>query len=156
MSRLRISFMVAALIAMAVVPTIAQAGTGALGRLAATTGQGSGLIKLATTADDVVGPGTFDVQGTINVNDANPGTTFAVLRRVDFTADGICTSSTWLPLPPPNAPALTTSAGGAGALHFEISKGSPLLDGVLFDVQWRLAGDDGSVLESQCFTVSVK
>jgi hypothetical protein len=30
------------------------------------------------------------------------------------------------------------------------------VDGVSFDVQWRLVGDDGSVLESDCFTATVK
>jgi hypothetical protein len=29
-------------------------------------------------------------------------------------------------------------------------------DGVRFDVQWRLFGSDGSILESDCFTVTVK
>jgi hypothetical protein len=31
-----------------------------------------------------------------------------------------------------------------------------LVDGVSFDVQWRLEGSDGSVLQSDCFTVTVK
>ena len=59
-------------------------------------------------------------------------------------------------LPPPNAPSFTTSNGGAGALHFEISRGAPLVDGVSFDVQWRLEGSDGSVVQSDCLTVTVK
>jgi hypothetical protein len=59
-------------------------------------------------------------------------------------------------LPPPNAPSFTTSNGGAGTLHFEISRGAPLVDGVSFDVQWRLEGSDGSVVQSDCLTVAVK
>lgn len=156
MSRLRISFVLAGLLSVCLLPAVVQADTGALGNLTAVSGEGTGLIKLATTAHDVVAPDTFDVQGTINVRDAAPNTTFTVLRRVDFTPDGTCTSTTWLSLPPPNSPDFTVSAGGAGALHFEISKGSPLFDNVAFDVQWRLTGDDGSILESSCLTVTVK
>jgi hypothetical protein len=31
-----------------------------------------------------------------------------------------------------------------------------VVDGVRFDVQWRLEGNDGSILQSDCFTVTVK
>jgi hypothetical protein len=155
-SRYRFTFLIAVVGAMALVPGGVLADTGALGSLTAITGQGSGQIKLATTAHDVLGPNTFDIEGTISVQGAVANSTFAVLRRVDFTPDGTCTSSTWLALPPPNSPDLAVSAGGAGALHFEISKGSPLLDGVSFDVQWRLNGSDGSILQSDCLTVTVK
>src|SRR4051812_30308237 len=59
-------------------------------------------------------------------------------------------------LPSPNEQTLTTANGGAGALHFEISRGAPFVDGGRFDVQWRLEGNDGSILQSACFTVTVK
>jgi hypothetical protein len=134
----------------------ASADPGTHSELTAIAGQGAGIIEVAPTAHDVVGPDTFDVQGTANVNDAAPNTTFTVLRRVDLNPDGVCTGAMWLTLPPPNEQALTTSNGGAGALHFEIARGAPFVDGVSFDVQWRLAGSDGSVLESDCFTVTVK
>jgi hypothetical protein len=124
--------------------------------LTAIAGQGAGMVEVAPTAHDVVGPDTFDVQGTVNVHDATPDTTFTVLRRVDLNPDGICTGATWLNLPGTPAPALTTSDGGAGALHFEIARGIPFVDGLSFDVQWRLVGSDGSVLQSDCFTVTVK
>lgn len=124
--------------------------------LTAISGRGAGVVKVATTAEDLSGPGTFDVRGIVNVHDARPNTTFTVLRRVDLTPDGVCTSGTWLTLPAPNAQDFTTSPGGAGALHFHISRGAPFVDGVRFDVQWRLAGADGSVLESECFTVTVR
>jgi hypothetical protein len=124
--------------------------------LTAIAGQGAGIVEVAPTAHDVVGPGTFNVQGTVNVHDAAPGTAFTVLRRVDLNPDGVCTGATWLKLPPPNEQTFTTSDGGAGALHFEISRGAPFLDGVSFDVQWRLVGSDGSILQSDCFTVTVK
>ena len=155
MSRLPISI-ATGLIALALFPAGVQADPRAQGYLTAITGQGSGLVEVAPTANDVVGPDTFDVQGTINVHGAAPNATFAVLRRVDLHPDGICTGGTWLRLPPPNTPNLTTSAGGAGARHFEISRGAPFVDGVSFDVQWRLVGSEGSILESDCFTVTVK
>jgi hypothetical protein len=122
----------------------------------ALSGQGAGRVHVATTAHDVTGPETFDVQGTVNVHGALPNTTFTVLRRVDLNPDGVCTGAAWLTLPAPNAQTFTTSAGGAGAMHFQISRGSPFVNGVQFDVQWRLEGSDGSVLESDCFTVTVK
>jgi hypothetical protein len=134
----------------------ASADPGRHSELPAITGQGAGIVEVAPTADDVVGPDTFDVQGTVNVHSATPGTTFTVLRRVDLNPDGVCTGATWLTLPPPNEQTLTTSNGGAGALHFEIARGAPFVDGVGFDVQWRLAGSDGSILESGCLTVTVK
>jgi hypothetical protein len=134
----------------------AYADPGTDSELTAIAGQGAGIVEVAPTAHDVVAADTFDVQGTVNVHDAAPNTTFTVLRRVDFNPDAVCTGSTWMTLPPPNEQTLMTSNGGAGALHFEISRGAPLVDGVSFDVQWRLAGSDGSILESDCFTVTVK
>ena len=143
-------------VAAAALATGALADPGTHSKLTAIAGQGAGIVEVAPTAHDVAGPDTFDVQGTVNVHDAAPNTTFTVLRRVDRNPDGVCTGAMWLTLPPPNDPTLTTSNGGAGALHFEISRGAPLVDGVSFDVQWRLVGSDGSVLESECFTVTVK
>jgi hypothetical protein len=134
----------------------AFADPGTSSKLTAIAGQGAGKVKVAPTAHDVVGPDTFNVQGTVNVHHATLRTTFTVLRRVDLNPDGACTGAMWMTLPPPNPETFTTSNGGAGALHFEISRGAPLTDGVRFDVQWRLTGSDGSVLESDCFTVTVK
>jgi hypothetical protein len=148
--------LIALALAAAALAAAAQAEPGTHSKLTAIAGQGAGLVEVAPTAHDVVGPGTFDVQGTVNVHDATPETTFAVQRRVDLNPDGTCTGTTWLPLPPPNPPTLTTSNGAAGALHFEIARGAPFLDGVSFDVQWRLVGSDGSILESDCLTVTVK
>jgi hypothetical protein len=134
----------------------ARAQPGTRSGLTAIAGQGTGIVEVAPTAHDVVGPDTFDVQGTVNVHDARPDTTFTVQRRVDLNPDGVCTGATWLDLPGTPTPVLMTSAGGAGALHFEISRGAPFVDGVRFDVQWRLQGNDGSILQSDCFTVTVK
>jgi hypothetical protein len=132
----------------------ASADPGTRSRLTPVAGQGSGLITIAPTAHND-GSNTFDLQGTVNVRHLTPGTGYKILRWVDFTPDGICTGP--MPLTLPGDPTLTTSAAGAGALHFNIRRGFPLLEGVTFDVIWRvvdLAG--GSVLESDCLTVTVK
>jgi hypothetical protein len=149
-------FVLLPLLAATVVTASASADPGTRSRLTPVAGQGSGLVEVAPTAHDVVGPDTFDVQGTINVHGAASDTRFRVQRRVDFNADGSCTATTWLDLPGSPPPALMTSGGGAGALHFEISRGAPLTDGTEFDVQWRLTGSDGAVLESRGLTVRVK
>ena len=147
--------------ALAVLGVTAFAG-GAYGQpgthseLTAIAGQGAGRVEVSPTAHDVVGQNTFDVQGTVNVHQAAANTRFTVLRRVDVSPNGICTGPTWINLPPPNPSGFTTSSGGGGALHFEITRGAPFTDGVRFDVQWRLVGDDGSILESECLTVTVR
>ena len=143
-------------LAAAALAGAAYAEPGTHSDFVAIAGHGAGIVEVAPTAHDVVAPGTFDVQGTVNVHDTTPGATFTVLRRVDLNPNGICTGSTWLTLPPPNPVAFTTLDGGSGALHFEISRGAPFLDGVSFDVQWRLVGTDGSILQSDCLTVTVK
>lgn len=143
---------IAALLAAALV-AFAQAQPGTHSSLTAISGQGSGLVEVSPTAKNGVGF-TFDVQGTVNIHGAAPNTDFTVLRRVDLIPNGICTGSAWLTLP--GNPVLTTSAGGAGALHFEIQRGAPFLDGVKFDVIWQVVGTDGTVLESDCLGVTVK
>ena len=73
-------------------------------------------------------------------------------RAVDLDSDGICTmASGWLPLGD-----LTTSAGGAGAAHFEVHRGALFVSGVRFDVAFRAVGSDGTQLRSDCLTVTVK
>jgi hypothetical protein len=143
-------------VASAAVAATAQADPGARSNWTAIAGQGAGIVELAPTAHDVVGPGTFDVQGTVNLHGAAANTEFTVWRRVDFNPNGVCSGAMWVKLPAPNDEGFTTSNGGAGALHFEISRPAPLVDGTSFDVQWRLSGADGSVLESDCLTVRVK
>jgi hypothetical protein len=154
----RITGLAAVLVALAAAAA-ANADPGTQSDLTAMAGQGAGVVEVAPTAHDVVAPGTFNVQGTLNVHDATPNTTFTVLRQVDLSPDGVCTGTAshgWIALPPPNQQTFTTSNGGAGALHFEISRGAPFLDGTSFDVQWRVVGSDGSILQSQCLTVTVK
>ena len=137
-----------------VVAAAAQGDPGLRSELRAISGQGAGRMEIAPTAHDVVGAGTFDVQGTVDVHGAAANTSFTVLRRVDFIPDGVCTGAVWAMLPS-GPTAFSTSVGGAGAMHFEIARAN-LVDGQRFDVQWRLAGSDGSILESDCLTVTVK
>src|SRR5829696_6389221 len=99
-------------LAAAALPAGASADPGTRSRLTAIAGQGAGIVAVTATAHDVVGPDTFDVQGTVNVHHAAPNTTFTVLRRVDLNPDRVCTGATWLTLPPPNERTLTTSNGG--------------------------------------------
>ena len=143
-------------LAMAFLPVlagVAKADPGMHSRLRAISGTGSGFVEVAPTSKNE-GAVTFDVQGTVNIRGAAPNTEFTVLRRVDLNPDGNCTGATWLTLP--GSPVLTTSIGGAGALHFEIQRGAPFADGVRFDVIWRVVGTDGTILESDCLTVTVK
>jgi hypothetical protein len=143
------------LVAAAAISATASADPGTRSRLTAVAGEGSGLVKVTPTAHDVAGPDTFDVQGTVNVRDLEPSADYKVLRWVDFVPDGNCTGTA--PLMLPGDPTLTTSSGGAGALHFEISRGAPLVDGVRFDVIWRVVDSAGTtVLQSRCLTVTVK
>jgi len=123
----------------------AQAQTALRSELFAVTGQGQGQVLVAPTSAD---QGTFAVEVTMNIPDG----TFAVARAVDLNPDGICTmASGWLPLGD-----LTTSAGGAGAAHFEVHRGAPFLSDVRFDAVFRAVGSDGTVLLSSCLTVTVK
>jgi hypothetical protein len=78
-------------LAAAALPAGASADPGTHSKLTAIAGQGAGLVEVAPTAHDVVGPDTFDVPGTVNVHHAAPNTTFTVLRRVDLNQDGVCT-----------------------------------------------------------------
>jgi hypothetical protein len=131
------------------VASSAQAQTALHSELFAVSGQGQGQVLVAPTSAD---QGTFAVEVTINIHGAVPDGTFAVARAVDLNPDGICTmASGWLPLGD-----LTTSAGGAGAAHFEVHRGAPFLSGVRFDAVFRAVGSDGTVLLSSCLTVTVK
>ena len=140
---------VAAALAAVIATGAAQAAPGLHSTLTAVTGQGTGQVLVAPTSED---QGTFAVQITVNIHGATPNTTFTVARAVDLNPDGVCTmASGWLPLGD-----LTTSAGGAGAAHFEVHRGAPFVSGVRFDVVFRAVGSDGTELRSDCLTVTVK
>jgi hypothetical protein len=92
------------------------------------------------------GRGIFVAQVKVNIHNAAPNTTFTVTRAIDLPADGTCTSTDFV-----TVAALTTSAGGAGAVEFERSGGT-----TSFDLFLRVIGDDGTVLESQCMIIIPK
>jgi hypothetical protein len=104
------------------------------------TGQGVGKVIVSPTSAKV---DNFVAQVKVNIHDAAANTSFTVLRAVDAPADGVCTSTSFVPVA-----TLTTSAGGAGAVEFQ--RTGPLLD---FDLFIRVVGDDGTVLQSGCMIV---
>src|SRR2546430_8661593 len=109
---MRLTKLLAALVALsgAVVGTaLAQPGTHSQ-LTAVGGGSGGGMIEVSATAHDVVGPDTFDVQGTRNVHGLAPDTSYKVLRWVDLSPNGICTGTSALSLPA--NPTLTTSHAG--------------------------------------------
>jgi hypothetical protein len=144
----------AALLAVTVVG-VAQADPITYVGLTAISGQGSGTVSFSPTAKNE-GTNQFDVQITVSIHGAAPNTEFTASRNVDFNADGICTGPTFTPFSPP----FTTSPGGAGTAHYEVLRGPPaaplFVEGAMFDVSFRVVGTDGTVLTSDCFTVTVK
>jgi hypothetical protein len=125
--------------------------TGAQATLTAVSGTGSGRVLIAPYAKL---HGRFAAAVTINVHGASPDTTYTVTRYPDLNPDGICTRD----LGPRPTGVLDTSAGGAGAAHFDLQlpPGTPFVSGRRFDVVWELVGSDGSELVSECVTVTVK
>lgn len=123
----------------------AQAGSGAAS--SPLSGDGSGRIAVALTRED---QGTLVAQITANVHKASPNTTYSVQRALDPTADGTCDSLG----PFEEQGTLDTNKAGAGATHIEVH--SPAPSGATFDVLFQLVGDDGSVLVSECMTLTVK
>jgi hypothetical protein len=122
--------------------------TGARSLLTAVTGIGTGEVTISPTSAD---QGTFDARVSVNVHDAAPDTTFAVTRGGgDGVPDGVCNGTVF-----GQVATLTTSTGGAGAVEFERSV-STTPSGTRFDVMLRLLGSDGSVLQSQCMTITAK
>jgi hypothetical protein len=126
-----------------------RAAAGTQSDLTAIAGQGTGRVIVSSTAQD---QGTFAAQITLNIHDAQPNTTFFVQRAPDLVPDGVCTGN-YIPFA---GVSLTTSAGGAGATHFDFHRGAPFVSGRQFDVVFRAIGSDGSILQSECMTVTVK
>jgi opacity protein-like surface antigen len=153
MRRFLLAAGIAALLAAAAFVGFAQADPITHVGLTTVSGQGSGTIAFSPTAKNE-GTNQFNVQITVNIHGATPNTVFTASRNVDFNADGICTGPTFTPF----SPALTTSAGGAGTAHYDVQRGPPTLfvEGAEFDVSFRVVGTDGTVLTSECFTVTVK
>jgi hypothetical protein len=123
----------------------AQAGSGAAS--SPLTGDGSGRISVALTRED---QGTLVAQITANVQNASPNTLYSVQRALDSTADGTCDSLG----PFEEQGTLNTNSAGAGGAHIEVH--SPAPSGATFDVLFQLVGDDGSLLVSECMTLTVR
>jgi hypothetical protein len=141
----------------------AHAEPGLQSNLIAISGQGTGHVNVSPTAHDE-GDTVFIAQGTAEIHDALPNTTYVVQRAVDFTPnDGVCTIA---PSPPAGWLSLTTfttSPAGARAGHFERVSSPPGPSGFQFDIIFRVVKQkgDGSldlsqVLLSACMTVTVK
>jgi hypothetical protein len=128
----------------------AHAAEGTQSNLTAVTGHGMGSVIVSPEAGD---QGTFAAQITVNVHDASPNTTFTVTKAADNTPDGVC-ENTVFTTPPGPGTSFTTSAGGAGATHFERHSSSP--SGYQFDIIFHVVGSDGTVLQSTCMTITVK
>lgn len=112
--------------------------------LTAVIGQGDGMIIVSPTA--ALGHGVFDARVTVNLRQTTPNTDFTVTRTSDPIPDGICTGTVF-----GTVATLQTSAGGAGAVEFE--RTGPLLQ---FDLLVRVVGGDGTVLQSDCMTITGK
>jgi hypothetical protein len=134
-------------IALGAVAAAAQAQLGTQSVLVAVSGQGTGYVLVSPTAQDKP---TFAAEVEVNVQGTLPNSTFTVERRLDLNPDGVCTGTTWVPAGP-----ITTSEGGAGALHFFVERGAPFVSGTRFDVQLHVIGN-GIELQSDCITVTVK
>ena len=136
-------------------PLVAHAAV-ASSKLTAVTGQGSGKMIIAPTAR---GHGHFTAQMTLNVHHTSPNTTFWVSRAPDFNPDGVCTGTRYVPFTVsptnPEAVSLTTSPGGAGAAHWSY-EATQFPSGMRFDVVVRAVGEDGTIVQSECMTITVK
>jgi len=105
----------------------------------------------------------FAVEGQFNLQGAPPNTTYLAQRRSDFAVDGTCTGAAYVSFPIPQSPGplvqLTTSAGGAGAAHFDLQLPG-FADDSQFDVTFRLIEDSpspgGTEIRTGCVTVTIK
>ena len=161
---------IAPVITPAIAPAIAPFGAPAVQpavrpdshgqQLTAIVGEGEGVLNISPKADR---PG-FSVEIQVALQKTSPNTTFTLARAVDFTLDGVCTNTNFVPLPLPNPGPLvllTTSPGGAGAAHVSFAldpvQFPQFSEGTTFEVHWEIRATDASVvLRSDCFRVTVK
>ncbi len=139
----------------------------------AVRGTGSGTANVTPTA---AVDGSFSAQIAVNIHGAAPNTTLYVQRAPEIGrangADGVCQRAggqpPWgppapnfvtFPLPAPGPlVTLTTSSGGAGAVHVDFAA-LTIADDTRFDVMFRLVDNLAAPtveLRSACFTVTVK
>jgi hypothetical protein len=138
-----------AMSAVTVGVSTAHAGpTGAQSELAAITGQGTGKVIISPTHSL---QGAFDARVKVEVQQTSPNAAFVVTAGGgDAVIDGVCPG-----IPANPVATLVTSAGGAGAVEFERSNPSTL-SGTKFEVELRLTGSDGTVLQSGCMIITAK
>jgi hypothetical protein len=142
-------------------------------QLTAVVGSGEGIVNVTPTA---AVDGSFSAQINVNVHGAPPNTIFYVQRAPEIGrplgSDGVCQRAMgvapWGP-PAPNfvtfplpgagpLVTLTTSEGGAGAVHVDFDAPT-IADGTKFDVMFRLVDNlttPTNELRTGCFTVEVK
>ena len=128
--------------------------------LTAVVGEGTGHINITPEASQE----GFSVEVQVSVRWTEPNAEFLLTRSVDFVADGVCTGTTFTPLPLPNAgplELLTTSPVGAGATHASFAFAPPVpvpfQKGKQFDVHWEIrTANSSTVLRSPCITVTVR
>ena len=111
--------------------------------LVALTGSGTGLVIISPTSALT---GMFQAHVEVNIHDAAPNTEWTVVRVGDLQPDGLCPDTGF-----GQVASFSTSAGGAGAVQF-VRTGFP----VRFDVVVRVVGTDGTVLQSDCMTITPK
>ena len=115
--------------------------------LTAQIGEGKGQVTIATTPKD---QGTFVGQVTANVQGTSPNTLFSSSGPSTRPRTGPATASAPLrsrgrsPCPRP----------GSGALHVE--RHQPVPSGLTVDVVERVVGSDGTILISECMTITIK
>jgi hypothetical protein len=141
-----LGLMVGAAAALALaIPAAAEQGT--QGWLLPLSGQGTGRVIISPTAQE---HGEFYAQGEVEVEGVPADTTMTVMRAL--FADGSCSTITksWAPVAPGS---FTTSAGGAGHMHFV--RDTANLSGTTFYVEFQVSGG-GTVLQTDCIAVYVK
>ena len=112
------------------------------------SGQGKGQVLVTLTAEDKP---ALAAQIEVQVNHMLPNSTFTVARRLGLPPlDGSCATTDWQPLG-----SITTSAGGAGAQHFEVHRQEQFISGFEFEIKFRVTGN-GTDLQTDCFSLKVK
>ena len=116
-------------------------------KLTAVVGEGTGQVHVTANPKD---HGTFVGEVTVNVHGTSPNTEFSLQRALDPVPNGICDQLG----PFEEQGTFTTSPGGAGALHVE--RHTPAPSGSTLDLLERVVGADGTVLVSDCMTITLK
>ena len=115
--------------------------------ITAVSGSGSGTMVVAMSSRN---HGTFVGEIAASIHGAAPNTVFTVQRALDPTPTGTCDSLGSYEV----QGTLSVNSAGSGAVHLE--KETPAPSGFTFDVLFQYVGSDGSLLQSDCLTLTVK